>query len=138
MDNELTLREYEKLRTVSDYIDLINQLDSAASQVPNNEEIDKAIVTVARGLHNKIKYVVKISKRFTKKESLYKQIKTFWQRKKEDKIKVIQDELTEAKLRLERMHKLYEQHNIALPDEAKEQQKFLPEVDNVKDDCMSF
>ncbi len=63
-------REFEVLKTVDDYADLIEKLDDMAGNLSNDEAMDKVLFRVGKALDEKIKYILKISKRWRKKQSL--------------------------------------------------------------------
>lgn len=63
-------REYEVLKTVDDYSELIEKLDDMASNLSNDGVMDKVLFRVGKALDEKIKYLMKISKPWRKKQTL--------------------------------------------------------------------
>ena len=66
-------REYEKLVTLEDYIELIKSLDELAGDVANGQVVDKeimkSIACVSKAMTKKVKYIVNFSKEFRRKQS---------------------------------------------------------------------
>lgn len=107
-------REYEQLKSFSDYTDLIKDLDDLASSVSNGEvidkEISKSIACVSKAMREKVKYIVNISKSWRRKQSWLSVRKDIHQEK----------EYEEQNKELERLEHYYKNKQIPPPPEKKQ------------------
>ena len=113
-------RQTEVLFTLKDYIEQIKELDELAGDVANGDKIDKyisqSIKSVAQALNQKVKYIVSISKKYRKKQSLLSVKKD---------LKIEQEQAQQEAL----FNLMKEQQLTAIPEPAQEPPKgFLAKV----------
>ena len=74
MMTEREERELEKLKTVKDYYDELESVFDLAGEVPE-KQLEKLTALLMRNLRKKYKYIIKISKSFRKRQSLFSRLR---------------------------------------------------------------
>ncbi len=85
-------REYEKLKSLDDYLLLYRSLDDLASEVTNTNSIDESMVIVGKAIKRKVKYLVSFSKAYTRRQGFISLLKD----RKEEKARLKQEQLDKA------------------------------------------
>lgn len=119
MGTERQIRESEQLITFEDYLQLISQLDEVAGDTANGENIDKAVAKslkcVSNGMYQKVRYIVRSSKKWRKKQGLASRIRDKKEEEKENVVDALIEENYELKQRLESLQNTLQ---LEAPDKA--------------------
>lgn len=96
---EKELREDEKLKTVEDYSNLINNIKAMICENKKaDNEINKILFSIAKTLGKKVNYILKISIPYTKKQSIFSKWRDYRLKKQEEKEEKLEQQAEEQEI----------------------------------------